>query len=100
MALVPSRRRAGEAGPAARGHALARRRQRRPLGPGGAAWWRSPRWRLWRRAVAIPVVGMGGVQSAAHARDLLDVGATLVAVGTESFRDPAAGARIARELAP
>jgi len=41
---------------------------------------------------------MGGVQSGAHARELLDVGATLVAVGTESFRDPAAGARIAREL--
>jgi len=48
--------------------------------------------------VEIPVVGMGGVQTAAHARDLLDVGATLVAVGTESFRDPAAGARIARGL--
>jgi dihydroorotate dehydrogenase (NAD+) catalytic subunit len=50
-------------------------------------------------AVAIPVVGMGGVQSAAHARALLDVGATLVAVGTESFRDPAAAGRIARDLA-
>jgi dihydroorotate dehydrogenase (NAD+) catalytic subunit len=50
--------------------------------------------------IAIPVIGMGGVQSAAHARDLLDVGATLVAVGTESFRDPTAGARIARELQP
>jgi len=49
--------------------------------------------------VEIPVIGMGGVQSAAHAQDLLDVGATLVAVGTESFRDPMAGARIARELA-
>ena len=48
--------------------------------------------------VAVPVVGMGGVQSAAHARDLLDVGATLVAVGTESFRDPRAGARIAAGL--
>ena len=46
----------------------------------------------------IAVVGMGGVQQAAHARELLDVGATLVAVGTESFRDPAAGLRIAREL--
>jgi dihydroorotate dehydrogenase (NAD+) catalytic subunit len=45
------------------------------------------------------VIGMGGVQSARHAQDLLDVGATLVAVGTESFRDPAAAARIARELA-
>ena len=48
--------------------------------------------------VGIPVVGMGGVQSGAHARELLDVGATLVAVGTESFRDPRAGARIASEL--
>jgi dihydroorotate dehydrogenase (NAD+) catalytic subunit len=41
---------------------------------------------------------MGGVASGADARDLLDAGATLVAVGTESFRDPAAGSRIAREL--
>lgn len=48
--------------------------------------------------VDIPVVGMGGVQCARHARDLIDVGATLVAVGTESFRDPAAGARIAAQL--
>jgi len=50
--------------------------------------------------VSIPVVGMGGVQTAAHARGLLDAGATLVAVGTESFRDPAAARAIARELAP
>ena len=48
--------------------------------------------------VSIPVVGMGGVQSAIHAQEMIDAGATLVAVGTESFRDPAAGARIAREL--
>jgi dihydroorotate dehydrogenase (NAD+) catalytic subunit len=48
--------------------------------------------------VSIPVVGMGGVQSAAHARDLLDVGARLVAVGTETFRDPSAAARIAAGL--
>jgi len=48
--------------------------------------------------VGIPTIGMGGVCSAAHARDLLDVGARLVAVGTESFRDPTAGAKIAREL--
>jgi dihydroorotate dehydrogenase (NAD+) catalytic subunit len=51
------------------------------------------------RRVSIPVVGMGGVQSAAHARALIDVGARLVAVGTESFRDPSAGLRIAGELA-
>ena len=50
------------------------------------------------RRVSIPIVGMGGVQTGAHALQLLEAGATLVAVGTESFRDPAAGGRIAREL--
>src|SRR5436305_1174029 len=50
-------------------------------------------------AVTVPVVGMGGVQSGRDALDLLRAGASLVAVGTESFRDPAAGSRIARELA-
>jgi dihydroorotate dehydrogenase (NAD+) catalytic subunit len=50
------------------------------------------------RRVAIPIVGMGGVASGADARELIDVGATLVAVGSESFRDPAAGSRIAAEL--
>ena len=49
--------------------------------------------------VSIPVVGMGGVQRGRHAADLLDAGATLVAVGTESFRDPLAAGRIRAELA-
>ena len=49
--------------------------------------------------VAVPVVGMGGIETASHARDMLDAGATLVAVGTASFRDPQAAASIARELA-
>ncbi len=48
--------------------------------------------------VDIPVIGMGGVESGADALDLLEAGATAVAVGTASFRDPLAGARIAREL--
>lgn len=48
--------------------------------------------------VQIPVIGMGGVRSASDARELIDVGASLVAIGTESFRDPALAARIAREL--
>jgi len=48
--------------------------------------------------VAIPVVGMGGVQTGRHAADLLEAGAALVAIGTESFRDPAAGTRIQHEL--
>ena len=51
-----------------------------------------------RERVAIPVVGMGGVQSGRHAYDLLQAGADVVAVGTESFRDPLAAARIAVEL--
>jgi dihydroorotate dehydrogenase (NAD+) catalytic subunit len=50
------------------------------------------------RRVAIPIVGMGGVQTGRHAAHLLEAGATLVAIGTESFRDPAAGTRIQREL--
>jgi dihydroorotate dehydrogenase (NAD+) catalytic subunit len=52
-----------------------------------------------RARVAIPIVGMGGVQNGRHAHDLLQAGADVVAVGTESFRDPMAGARVAAELA-
>jgi dihydroorotate dehydrogenase (NAD+) catalytic subunit len=50
------------------------------------------------QAVEIPIVGMGGVQLGRDALDLMRAGAALVAVGTESFRDPAAGLRIASEL--
>jgi dihydroorotate dehydrogenase (NAD+) catalytic subunit len=50
------------------------------------------------RRVAIPIVGMGGVATGKHARELLSAGATLVAIGTENFRDPAAASRIWREL--
>jgi dihydroorotate dehydrogenase (NAD+) catalytic subunit len=52
-----------------------------------------------RGRVGLPIVGMGGVQTARHARDLMEVGADLVAVGTESFRDPLFGERIAADLA-
>jgi dihydroorotate dehydrogenase (NAD+) catalytic subunit len=52
-----------------------------------------------RARVEIPIVGMGGVQNGRQARDVLEAGAQLVAVGTESFRDPLAGARVAAELA-
>ena len=50
------------------------------------------------RAVQIPAIGMGGIASGRHAADFLAAGAVCVAVGTESFRDPAAGRRIASEL--
>ena len=49
-------------------------------------------------AVEVPIVGMGGVCDGADAEEMLGAGATLVAVGTESFRDPRAGNRVASEL--
>jgi dihydroorotate dehydrogenase (NAD+) catalytic subunit len=49
-------------------------------------------------AVSVPVVGMGGIATGAHALEFVSSGATLVAVGTESFRDPAAGLRVRAEL--
>jgi dihydroorotate dehydrogenase (NAD+) catalytic subunit len=51
------------------------------------------------RRVEIPVIGMGGIASGRHAADFLAAGAAAVGVGTESFRDPAAGRRIAAEVA-
>ena len=52
-----------------------------------------------RARTTLPIVGMGGVQSARHAHDLREAGADLVAIGTESFRDPLAGTAIAAGLA-
>jgi dihydroorotate dehydrogenase (NAD+) catalytic subunit len=50
-------------------------------------------------AVAIPVVGMGGIETGADALAFLAAGATAVAVGSASFRDPLAGERVRGELA-
>ena len=50
-----------------------------------------------RGRVNLPIVGMGGVQSGRHVSDLRQAGADLVAIGTESFRDPLAAARIEAE---
>jgi dihydroorotate dehydrogenase (NAD+) catalytic subunit len=47
----------------------------------------------------VPLVGMGGIASGRDALDFIAAGATCVAVGTESFRDPAAGNRVRDELA-
>ncbi|MGZ5419090.1 MAG: dihydroorotate dehydrogenase [Solirubrobacterales bacterium] len=48
--------------------------------------------------VELPVIGMGGIATGRDALDFLAAGAELVAVGTESFRDPLAGRRIAAEI--
>jgi dihydroorotate dehydrogenase (NAD+) catalytic subunit len=49
-------------------------------------------------AVSIPVIGMGGIETGDHAAEFMACGAAAVAVGTASFRDPAAGERVRREL--
>jgi dihydroorotate dehydrogenase (NAD+) catalytic subunit len=40
------------------------------------------------KAVKIPVIGMGGIQSAGDAIEFLMAGATAVAVGTANFYEP------------
>jgi dihydroorotate dehydrogenase (NAD+) catalytic subunit len=49
-------------------------------------------------AVALPVVGMGGISTARDAADFISAGAEVVAIGTENFRDPRAGYKIAAEI--
>lgn len=46
----------------------------------------------------VPVVGAGGVASGADALQLVAAGACAVQVGTATFADPSAPARVAREL--
>jgi dihydroorotate dehydrogenase (NAD+) catalytic subunit len=48
--------------------------------------------------VGVPVIGMGGITAGVEALEFIAAGAGAVAVGTENFRDPAAGERISREL--
>jgi dihydroorotate dehydrogenase (NAD+) catalytic subunit len=49
-------------------------------------------------ATDLPVVGMGGIQDGRQALDFIAQGASCVAVGTESFRDPLAGLRVREQL--
>jgi dihydroorotate dehydrogenase (NAD+) catalytic subunit len=51
-----------------------------------------------RSATGLPIVGMGGIASGRDALELLAAGASAVALGTVLFTDPAAPARIRREL--
>ncbi|HUY60569.1 MAG TPA: dihydroorotate dehydrogenase, partial [Candidatus Dormibacteraeota bacterium] len=47
-----------------------------------------------RQAVAIPVVGVGGIQTAADALEFFVVGADAVQVGTATFRNPTAALEV------
>jgi dihydroorotate dehydrogenase (NAD+) catalytic subunit len=51
------------------------------------------------QAVDLPIVGMGGVSSGRDALELVAAGASVVALGTVLFSDPAAPARVRAELA-
>jgi dihydroorotate dehydrogenase (NAD+) catalytic subunit len=50
------------------------------------------------KAVAIPVVGLGGIASGVDAAEFLIAGAVAVQVGTANFWDPAAPLRVVHEL--
>ncbi|WP_405127698.1 dihydroorotate dehydrogenase [Sinanaerobacter chloroacetimidivorans] len=51
-----------------------------------------------RRAVTIPIVGMGGIMSGEDAVEFIMAGADAVSVGTAALVDPAAPVRIKKEL--
>jgi dihydroorotate dehydrogenase (NAD+) catalytic subunit len=50
------------------------------------------------KAVAIPILGMGGIVTAEDAVEFLLAGATAVQVGTASYADPRAVERLAKGL--
>ena len=51
-----------------------------------------------RGKLAFPVIGVGGVRSADDVRQYLQVGASLVAIGTAALADPRLPERIVRDL--
>jgi len=50
------------------------------------------------RAVKVPVIGLGGIETAEDALEYILVGASAVQVGTASFVDPRATERLVRDL--
>jgi dihydroorotate dehydrogenase (NAD+) catalytic subunit len=54
-------------------------------------------WKV-RQAVDLPIMGLGGVSTAADVVQYIVAGASLVGVGTAALRDPRAPARIVSEL--
>jgi len=51
-----------------------------------------------RRAVALPILGVGGVTTASDALQYIIAGASLIGMGTATMRDPRAPERLVREL--
>lgn len=54
-------------------------------------------WKV-RRAVQVPIIGLGGVATAEDALQYLIAGASLVGMGTAMLRDPRAPERVVRDL--
>jgi len=54
-------------------------------------------WEAWK-SVKIPIIGLGGIETASDVLDYLTVGATCVQVGTASFSDPKVSERLSDEL--
>ncbi len=54
-------------------------------------------WEAWK-SVKIPIIGLGGIETASDVLDYITVGATCVQVGTASFTDPKVSERLSGEL--
>jgi dihydroorotate dehydrogenase (NAD+) catalytic subunit len=54
--------------------------------------------RIHQRLPDTPIIGVGGVRTAADVRQYLDAGASLVAIGTAQLADPRLPERLVREL--
>jgi dihydroorotate dehydrogenase (NAD+) catalytic subunit len=54
-------------------------------------------WKV-RRAVTLPIIGIGGVSSGTDVLQYMIAGASLVGIGTAAMRDPRAPERIVHEL--
>src|SRR6185295_1296240 len=54
-------------------------------------------WRV-RRAVNVPLIGVGGVSRGTDVLQYMMAGATLVGMGTAAMKDPRAPERVVKEL--
>lgn len=55
-------------------------------------------WQVHQVLPEVPILGMGGIATGADALQFIAAGASAVSVGTMTFHDPAAPARVQREL--
>ena len=82
----------------------ARRRPALGFGPGGVSGTALrpvgvlATWKI-RKAISVPILGLGGIATADDALQYMIAGATLVGIGTAMLRDPRAPERVVRDLA-